>query len=605
MPWTLRWCCALAAAGLSSAAPPLLWPVPAYDLQGTAHADAPGPSSGDSIVTRVLGDDLWWALGSPTFSSSTLYVQLFNGTLCALDAASAAVLWSVNLQTTSGTSASLASDGSILASDFLGNVYRFAPSGALLFRVRGSECRIASDLVASGGSVFFVDRCGVVRALQLSDGAPLWSRSFCSDPRVTTPCFYVGLYRPTLAMADGSACSADEGCDTVFASPDATSAPAAIIMAIDAATGVPRWNRTWVNAEGVGSGIFSPLAIAGGRVMAVDGTRAFAISAATGAPLWSVLPGGGYRRMLGYAPVASRAGDVVFVPIPGAGVFCLNASTGGTLWVSGVAVTPAASALDSAGTLFVLDVNEAVHALNATSGVELWQAPTKDEGETSSGLAIGPGGTLAVLTGEPSQIFVIGAPPPVPPPAPGGDAGWGAAATAGAVGAGLAAVALAGAFAWRGRGGACCLVSGRAQRKTAPVHAREMSTSTDDLAALLLFEPRVGDTGFALAGGTGVRVAVAPRGEWAAASGAAPAERSSSSEASWEKRLPNPTSGGGFHTASRLWASASAGSTSGGIVVPPVDLLDGDSFVMNGLFAAEDEDAYGRALARSSAASIQ
>jgi eukaryotic-like serine/threonine-protein kinase len=176
------------------------------------------------------------------------------------------------------------------------------------------------------------------------------------------------------------------------------------LYTLDAASGVPRW------CVPIESGSTSVAAVAGSTVFIGSGIGQFlALDAASGAELW--------RRDFGTVYVSDPVvtGDVVYVTTNDGVLHALDAATGvdrwqfvgevldaapavgdDTVYVTGGGDDPAAHALDAAtgavrwrfapgtgmegsptlaGELVIISANQALYALDAVSGHEVWHVP--------------------------------------------------------------------------------------------------------------------------------------------------------------------------------------------------------------------------------------
>lgn len=485
-------CLLLVPDTFASTAP---WPVVGYDASYTSHGHSFGPRNASVSFSRTLADDGWAQMASVIFGNfNNVIISSFNGTVSSFDLSTGIVQWAYALDAGAGSSPSIAATGSVLIVDFMGTVYRLnEKTGALVWRVGGANARVYSPTVVSGGRIYFGDVDGVMKAVNLTTGATLWKWDACA---ASSPCSYNFIWRPALAMADGvTPCPDDDagGCDTLFFAPDASGAITGNIFALAADTGNVRWESLgWVSSSG--SPVFSAVIVARGRVIWGDGLAISALSASTGASLYNVTPGGLYRRQSAYTPIASRETDALFVSIPNFGLFRLDAATGGTIWTSGITVTPSAGALDSDGSiLFVTDVSSVIRAINTSSGIQLWEFPTDCSQMTN--LALGPNRTLAVSANSnvgASVLIIVGEPqlPPQPPSSSGNQPLLYAFAIDMAVVGTVAAIVLifitVRCWQWYVRPSSSKVAVAAVAAQRDPVLRAEMGTSTADLHMNLL-----------------------------------------------------------------------------------------------------------------------
>jgi outer membrane protein assembly factor BamB len=152
------------------------------------------------------------------------------------------------------------------------------------------------------------------------------------------------------------------------------------IYGLNAAAGTTLWRRTFRdNSSG-----YLPLAAAGGRVFAVGSGRVAALSAATGAQLWSV-PASGVEP--GFPPQLPTyfvvyANGVVCVLGAGGNVAGLDPRTGRQIWRSASTGFGAGAAADN-GVLYVAEISSnGVAALDVRTGRPRWATPTPSVAST-------------------------------------------------------------------------------------------------------------------------------------------------------------------------------------------------------------------------------
>ena len=109
--------------------------------------------------------------------------------------------------------------------------------------------------------------------------------------------------------------------------------PAGGVIAVDGATGVPKWK--WQPEGPKGRGNHRGVAVGEGKVFAENGGKVIAFDAQTGKQIWSVQPKGADGKPM---PVAATAlmyaeGMVYFSARPGGTAAALHASDGSLAWV--------------------------------------------------------------------------------------------------------------------------------------------------------------------------------------------------------------------------------------------------------------------------------
>lgn len=489
------------------------WPTSSFDVGSTSHSFALGPRNATIRFLSPVSEDPWGVNGSPVFGDhGDVFALLFNGTVVCLDAFSGVTRWTFHM-ISGGNSAPSLSHGAVLVGDLMGYLYRLdARTGALTWRSDPYE-RIVADPVESGGAVFVAHNDASVRAFNFSTGALLWETSSASL-NLTGAIFG---FRPSLAMADGTPCPEDAGCDTLYLSPQDVHVPTrdSAVLALHAASGALRFRYAWPTPSGTSKVVPSPVVVLSGRAFWTAGSALFCVNASSGALLYYTTPTGSYYDSSGALPLLlSRTADLLIVPIMSAGTYGLRASTGEVLWLNGGSVSTAAGALDGGGTLFVMDVKNTLHALNASSGEQLmldsgaaFEVATGWSGY-STALGIGPNLSLAVMgltRGGITMMLMVGVPLAPLPPGVGGGGRAQSADIATVLGAALStcsAVALLALVAARsGWGGAikAAFGDGKAANRVQALRGVEIGINTEDFhSSLLSSEDKSAGRGFAL-----------------------------------------------------------------------------------------------------------
>jgi len=143
------------------------------------------------------------------------------------------------------------------------------------------------------------------------------------------------------------------------------------VYGLNAATGTTLWRRTFRdNSSG-----YLPLAAAGGRVFAVGSGRVAALSALTGAQLWSVPAAGVEPSFPPQLPTyfVVYANGVVCVLGADGSATGLDPPTGRTIWRSAQSGFGAGAAADS-GVLYLAETTGGAVALDVQTGQQRWWA---------------------------------------------------------------------------------------------------------------------------------------------------------------------------------------------------------------------------------------
>ena len=171
------------------------------------------------------------------------------------------------------------------------------------------------------------------------------------------------------------------------------------VYGLSAASGKTRWRRTFGN----NSAGYLPLAAAGGRVFAVGSGRVAALSAATGAQLWSVPAAGvepGFPPQLPTYFVVYASGVVCVLGADG-DVTGLDPRTGRPVWRHRPPASGGfgAGAVAGDGVLYVAQTGGGVAALDVPSGRLRWAAPAPSVAST---LLVADGVIAGTPTASPS-----------------------------------------------------------------------------------------------------------------------------------------------------------------------------------------------------------
>lgn len=198
------------------------WPSYGHDLWNTRHNPVEPDRTGvrlPRVLWRVdLGGDI---TGTPAVVGNAVYVGAYNGQVAALEAASGAPIWSVNL------------DGE----------------------------KVSGSLAVSGGRVFVPTLSGNLWALSQATGATLWKADLT-----------FGMSRVTLygspVLANGSlylGVSSEQAAST--SQPDFRGS----VVSIDPATGALRWTSFLASGAEYGAGVWVTPAVYGGQVFTGTG----------------------------------------------------------------------------------------------------------------------------------------------------------------------------------------------------------------------------------------------------------------------------------------------------------------------------------------------
>jgi outer membrane protein assembly factor BamB len=168
------------------------------------------------------------------------------------------------------------------------------------------------------------------------------------------------------------------------------------LLALDAATGAPRWSfRPQAGKDFSWSA--SP-AVSGGRVFqaAAVGRNGkayslYALAASTGRRLWKTHVGSS-RFLTSSSPAV--ANGIVYYTSPGGRFYALRASNGKVLWSK--AIAPSASSPAVAGGVVYFGAGLTMYGLDARTGKTLWHARTTADPSDPAVV----GGTVYVGSGD-------------------------------------------------------------------------------------------------------------------------------------------------------------------------------------------------------------
>ncbi len=186
----------------------------------------------------------------------------------------------------------------------------------------------------------------------------------------------------------------------------------AVVQALDAATGRPRWSRRVDSAPlpdmflNYGQGPNSTPALAGTRLFVVTFTgRLCALEAATGEVVWSRelwRDLGGTFRDVGYSNSPLVAGDLVVVPVGGQGqaLAAFRLADGTTAWTGGdlgnAMSSPVLIELDGERQIVALMV-EGVAGFEPASGRQLWFHPHRTDYDVNAATPVWHPATRTLL----------------------------------------------------------------------------------------------------------------------------------------------------------------------------------------------------------------
>jgi outer membrane protein assembly factor BamB len=230
---------------------------------------------------------------------------------------------------------------------------------------------ITTAPAVAGAVAYTGNGAGHLTAIDIYNGAPLWTRSLTS------------------AAIEGSP-AVDRTNGLVFAGADDGN-----LYAVRSATGQPAWTATIAGAAGkVSAPVF-----ASGRVYVTSRTGTVeALSEPTGAPVWSrLLP-----SAISAAPSLDAAANTLVVTEATGNVVALDAATGGTLWTFASGGAVAAPAAILGGTVYFGSADDSVYAVSEKTGVKVWSHATGGPVAVTPALSNQgtPGGELEVLAGS-------------------------------------------------------------------------------------------------------------------------------------------------------------------------------------------------------------
>ena len=191
---TIAWTDTMAAAVLSP---------PAYDPAGTVVV---GDNSGAiTAVNASTGAQLWQVTtggavtAAPMIYNGTVYIGSGDANLYAINESTGSVLWKYRLDdaVTAGTAVFLPS--SIVVGTAKGTIYRFSPSGSLMYSLPNHLGKTSIVSVAGvQGDMFVETAAGLVAMIRVNNGKPFvgWSyqtaSTLSSSPAIVDGTVYVG-----------------------------------------------------------------------------------------------------------------------------------------------------------------------------------------------------------------------------------------------------------------------------------------------------------------------------------------------------------------------------------------------------------------------------
>jgi outer membrane protein assembly factor BamB len=257
------------------------------------------------------------------------------------------------------------------------DVYAFRETtGALVWSATTGGGIYATPAVANNVVYEAADK---LYAYNAATGAPLWNAvpgGPMGTPVVAGGVVYIGSWDHSFYAMDAAAgavlwsfpttnyvnASAAVANGTVYIG---THDGTGTVYALDATTGAVRWTRQVAG----GGYIQSPLSFANGLVYTGSGTGLWALSATSGAIVWSATAGGQVDAVPAFANGVLYYSDF-------SRLRAVAATTGAPIWSQSLPCQ-CSSATVANGVVYVGAV-DGVHAFDAASGAELWSASSGD-----------------------------------------------------------------------------------------------------------------------------------------------------------------------------------------------------------------------------------
>ena len=244
---------------------------------------------------------------------------------------------------------------------------------------------VSAPPVISNGVIYVMDADNTIRAFSETDGAELWEYKIEKSVGQTTRTqgtSIVDRVRDPVSVFDGSGRDKDSVGGGVAVDKGRLYATSGLgmIVALDAATGAPIWQRP------TRTPMHSAPVASDNRIFAItDDNEIMAFNAGTGEVQWTYQGIVETARML-TAPVPAVVGDTVIAPFSSGEIVALRAQNGGVLWQDALSstarLTPLASLNDigfgpvvADGFVIASAQSGVMTAFDLRTGQRIWSQP--------------------------------------------------------------------------------------------------------------------------------------------------------------------------------------------------------------------------------------
>lgn len=328
--------------------------VPGYrgDSARTGVMPGPGPRAEPQLVWQFQADAS--IRSSPAVVGESVFIASTDGVVHALDFATGAERWRIDLAAKVGAASPLAIDAGIVVADQAGVVHALDPENGSERWLTATGGPVAGAAALAGGRVVVATEDGLALALDPASGLVDWQvalpsgvgRSIAATDELVY-CNLAGGLLVALHSSDGShawqARVATGGMggtptiasDLVFAAAGLGSEDRETrgVVALDAATGTERWRL----ASAQGEDMHAPAVLDGRAYIAGKDATVTAVDIATGRVAWTVTTA---------APIdalPSIWATTLYVATTSGSLLALDASSGSMLWevpIVGVPYSP-------------------------------------------------------------------------------------------------------------------------------------------------------------------------------------------------------------------------------------------------------------------------
>jgi eukaryotic-like serine/threonine-protein kinase len=307
------------------------------------------------------------------------------------------LLWSYTTMGGGGnvSSSLTVANGVVYIGSMQGNIYALnVANGAKLWSYT-TYSAVEKSLTVANGVVYAGCNDGKIYALNAANGAKLWSYNtdlyVWSSPAVVNGVVYVASDKVyALNAVNGAKLWSYTTGSAVETSPAVVNGVVYVgssdgnVYALNAANGAKLWSYT------TGSSTYSPAVVGGVVYVGTWGGNVYALNAANGAPIWNFTTG---NTAFWSSPTVVNG--LVYIDSDNSFVYALNTANGSPIWSYNTCTLvesfsePASSPAVVNGVVYIGSQDGNVYALNAANGAKLWSYTTGGDVETSPAVVNG------------------------------------------------------------------------------------------------------------------------------------------------------------------------------------------------------------------------